>query len=243
MSEPTVGDLGAVILVGGLGTRLRTVVGDRPKPMALVNGKPFLEILIAQLSRAGIRNVVLCVGYRADFIEAHFGNGSNHGMRIQYAREEQLLGTAGAVRNALDMVTSDPFFILNGDSYCTVDFSQLLAHHRARHAAATIVAVQTTDSSRYGTLRLREDGVIEGFLEKTPAPGPGWINAGVYLMQQAVLRSLPAGKPWSMERDVFPALVEQDSLHSIKTAGTFIDIGIPSELERAQVLFATEGCV
>jgi NDP-sugar pyrophosphorylase family protein len=240
MSEPTTGDLSAVILVGGLGTRLRNVVADRPKPMALVNGKPFLELLVAQLTRAGISDVVLCVGYRADFIEAHFGDGLRFGTRIRYAREQELLGTAGAVRNALHFISSDPFFVLNGDSYCPVDFSKMVADHFNRRAAATIVAVETTDSSRYGTLRLQADGVVEGFIEKTESSGSGWISAGIYLMQQAVLKSLPAGKPASLERDVFPALVQQHSLHSIKTTGAFIDIGIPSELERAQTLFAAE---
>jgi NDP-sugar pyrophosphorylase family protein len=238
MSQITIGAMDAVILVGGLGTRLRNVVGDRPKPMALVNRKPFLEILVAQLQRAAVRNIVLCVGHRAEVIEAHFGNGSAYGIRIRYAHEKELLGTAGAVRNALDMVGSDPFLVLNGDSYCWVDFSELVAHHLNRRAEATIVAVETPDCSRYGKLQLQRDGVVDKFVEKTQASGTGSINAGIYLLQQAVIQRLPTGKVASFERDVFPALVEQHSLHSIKSSGPFIDIGIPPELQRAQALFS-----
>src|SRR6476620_7077165 len=103
MSDKSIAGLSAVMLVGGLGTRLRGLLVDRPKPMALINGRPFLEILINQLARAGVRDVVMCVGYRAEAIEEHFGNGSSFGIGIRYAREKELLGTAGAVRNALDM--------------------------------------------------------------------------------------------------------------------------------------------
>lgn len=238
MSDRGIGKLGAVILVGGLGTRLRGVLADRPKPMALINGRPFLEILVSQLARAGVHNIVMCVGYRAEVIEEHFGDGSRHGIPIRYAREKELLGTAGAVRKALDIVSSDPFFVLNGDSYCSVDFSELAAHHHCRHAAATIVTVETADCCRYGRLQLAPDGAVEGFIEKTAASGSGWINAGIYILQQAVLRSLAANKCASLERDVFPALVQKQALHSIKTSGGFIDIGIPSELDRAQTVFA-----
>jgi NDP-sugar pyrophosphorylase family protein len=206
--------------------------------MAIVNGRPFLEILVAQLTRAGVRDIVMCVGYRAEIIEEHFGNGTG-GVGIRYAREKELLGTAGAVRNALDLVGSDPFFVLNGDSFCSVDFPELAAHHKRRAAAATIVAVETADCSRYGKLQLKPDGAVEGFIEKTDASGSGWINAGIYLLQQTSLRSLVPNKCASLERDVFPALAQQNALHSIKTSGVFIDIGIPSELERAQSLFAT----
>jgi D-glycero-alpha-D-manno-heptose 1-phosphate guanylyltransferase len=238
MSELAIGDIAAVILVGGLGTRLRNVLAGSPKPMALINGRPFLEILVAQVARAGIRDLVLCVGYRAETIEAHFGDGSGYGIRIRYAREQELLGTAGAVCNALGLVGSDPFLVLNGDSYCSLDFSRLAAHHRSRRAAATIVAVESADCSRYGRLQLNPDGAVEGFIEKNQASGPGWINAGIYLLRQAVLKPLTPGKPASMERDVFPGLAARHSLQSVKTSGTFIDIGIPSELERAQTLFA-----
>jgi NDP-sugar pyrophosphorylase family protein len=238
MSDKAIGDLSAVILVGGLGTRLRNVLADRPKPMALINGRPFLELLVNQLTRAGICNLVMCVGYRAEAIEEHFGDGSSFGIQIRYAREKELLGTAGAVRNALHLVDSDSFFVLNGDSFCSVDFSQLASHHFCRRAVATIVAVETPDCSRYGKLQLSPDGVVERFVEKSEASGSGWINAGIYLLQQSAVRALVPNKCASMERDVFPALVEQGTLHSIKTTGSFIDIGIPSELERAQSLFS-----
>jgi D-glycero-alpha-D-manno-heptose 1-phosphate guanylyltransferase len=229
-------DLSMVILAGGLGTRLRSVLPDLPKPMALVNGRPFLEILVAQAARAGFRDVVLCVGYRADAIEAHFGDGRGHGVRMRYAHERELLGTAGAVLNAQAMVGSDPFVVINGDSYCAVDFSRMMAHHRDHRAAATIVAVQVTDSSRYGSLQLEPDGAIAGYNEKAQALSAGWINAGIYLLQRSVLQPLAQGRPASLERDLFPVLVGQRALYAFKTSGMFIDIGIPSELERAQTL-------
>lgn len=240
MSAAALQDLSVVILVGGLGTRLRSVLADMPKPMALVNNKPFLEILVAQVARAGFRNVVLCVGYRADAIETHFGDGQSHGVRMRYAREKELLGTAGALRNAQELIDSDTFVVMNGDSYCAVDFSKMSAQHQDLGAAATIAAIETADCSRYGRLQLEPDGAVAGFIEKAQASGAGWISAGIYFLQRSVLAPLAPGKPASMERDIFPALAQQHALYAFKTSGLFIDIGIPSELERAQTLL--RGC-
>lgn len=224
--------LTAVILAGGLGTRLRDVLPDTPKPMAPVDGRPFLEYLVEQLRRGGFVDVVICVGYKADVIASHFGDGRGHGVHIRYAREETLLGTAGALGKARHLIASDPFLAMNGDSYCAADLRQLITEHRASGAAATIVATEVPDASRYGSLALAADGAVTGFLEKSKTPGPGLINAGIYLLNRAVLDLVPDGRPCSMERQVLPALVGR-GLHAFKVSGAFIDIGIPAEFARA----------
>ena len=139
--------LDAVLLVGGKGTRLRTVVDDRPKPLAEVTGRPFLEWLLLWLRNQGLLHVILCTGHMAEVIEDYFENGARWSMDIRYSRDPTPLGTGGAVRNALDQVTSDPFLVMNGDSYCPVDIGLLHEAHMARSASATIWAVSAASTA------------------------------------------------------------------------------------------------
>lgn len=228
----TLHDSTVVILVGGLGTRLRSVLADLPKPMAPVNGQPFLAYLLRQVRDAGLRNVVLCVGYRAEAIETYFGDGRDFGVQIAYSYEQELRGTAGALRLAQPYIASDPFVVMNGDTYCEVDLIEMLAQHQARKAQATIVATCVDDRARFGSLLLGDNGTVAGFTEKGESTGPGYINGGIYVLTGAVLATVPHDKPCSIERDVFPTLVGQ-GLFAHTTPGQFIDIGIPSELARA----------
>lgn len=226
--------LTCVILAGGLGTRLRSVLPDTPKPMAAVDGRPFLEYLLAQVCQAGLTDVVLCVGHKAEVIENHVADGRKYGLRIRYSRERELLGTAGALSQATNLIQSDPFLVANGDSYCDVEIHELLKEHQTRDAVATIVVNWVEDQSRYGGAVLGPEDTVVRFAEKTIS-GPGYINGGIYVLKRAVLDLVPPGQYCSIEHDVFPLLAGH-GLYAFKTSGTFIDIGTPAELERARRL-------
>ena len=228
----------ALILAGGLGTRLQEVVPDRPKTMAKVKGKPFLEYLVGQLHSQGFEELVLCVGHLAEHIEAYFGDGSRWGVRIQYAVENTPLGTAGAIRNASHLVEG-AFLVLNGDTYLEADFRQLLAAHRRCRAAdpdllGTIATLRVEDAAAFGTLEFDGQNRILRFREKVTAQA-GRINGGVYVLEPAFLDLIPPGQPVSIERDTFPLLLERGyNLRAYRVKGFFVDIGTPEGYRRFQ---------
>ncbi len=215
-----------VILAGGLGTRLRGVVDDRPKPMALVHGRPFLERLLEAYRAQGFTRALICAGYKAEMIQAHFGAGAAIGMALSYSVEPEgaLLGTAGALRHAAPLL--EPTFVLvNGDTYLDADLSAFSA--RAAHREGCIVGlIRVPDAGRYGAVELDPSGAITRFAEKSSA-GAGLINAGVYVVERAVLDGFPARSPLSLERDVFPSLAGQGRLRGVILDGTMVDIGTP----------------
>jgi NDP-sugar pyrophosphorylase family protein len=223
----------AVILAGGLGTRLRAVVSDRPKPMADAGGKPFLEYHLERLREQGYDQVVLCVGYMAGHIRDHFGDGRRWGVRVEYAVESEPLGTAGALANAAELVEgSEPFFLLNGDSWLDLDFRDLARRHRDHRqrdpdTAGSIVTVPVQDASAYGTLEVAPDGRVLAFHEKGHS-GPGRVNGGVYLLEPGVLGLIPQGRAVSIEKETFPLLLNRrQRLYGYPAAGFFVDIGTP----------------
>jgi len=226
----------AFILAGGLGTRLQSVVLDRPKPMARVKGKPFLEYQIEQLSGQGLKEFVLCVGHLAHQIQGYFGDGHRWGVRIVYAIETELLGTAGAIKNAQNFI-EDTLLVLNGDSYLEADFQALVEFHRRQQSAdlrtiGTIAIVAVENASAYGALELDVGGRILRFQEKAEE-GPGWINGGVYVLEPDILDFIPAGRAVSIEKETFPLVLERGRyLYAYPVEGFFVDIGTPEGYRR-----------
>ncbi|MFW6069252.1 MAG: nucleotidyltransferase family protein [Chloroflexota bacterium] len=226
----------ALILAGGLGTRLRPIVDDKPKPMAGVNGKPFLEHQLAFLQRFGLSHFVLCVGYRRQQIQEYFKDGSPWGVRIDYAVEEQPLGTAGALKNAQAFVDG-PFLVLNGDSFFDADLHHLLRFHdKARQTErgymGTIALTRVPDAEAYGTVHLEpQSSRIVKFAEKAASTARSaqsrYINAGIYVLEPDVLQRIPANEKVSIERDVFPQLLNDAQLYGCYLQGFFVDIGTP----------------
>jgi NDP-sugar pyrophosphorylase family protein len=225
----------AIILAGGMGTRLREVVADRPKVLAEVDGRPFLARLLDQLADAGVERVVLSTGYMAERIEAEIGTGYR-GMDLSYVREPEPLGTGGGARLALDETSSNPLFVMNGDSFCSANFAPFLEFHRARRARATLLLTKVADTSRYGRVDADESGAVIAFEEKGGAHVPGWINAGVYCMDREVLASLPHGRNASLERGLFPALIGA-GFFAFRGGSGFIDIGTPESYAAAGRFF------
>jgi len=235
-SPDAVGDVTAVILAGGAGTRLRTVVSDRQKVIAEVNGRPFLAYLLDQLAAAGIGRTVLCTGHLAEQVQAALGERWG-GMAVEYSRESSPLGTGGALRLAASRVTTRDVLALNGDSYCDVDLSDVLADYRSHARHPLLVLSHQDDTSRFGRVDIGPDDSITAFREKEEGGGPGWINAGVYVVTRERLLAIPSDRPVSLERELFPAWLGTLRGHTCR--GVFLDIGTPEAYGRAAGFFAS----
>ncbi len=226
-----------IVLAGGKGTRLQRVVSDRPKPLAEVAGRPFVEWLLLALRVQGVERVVLATGYMGEMVEASFGDGARLDMEVVYARETVPLGTGGAARHALGHVTTDHALVLNGDSFCPFDIGRLLEAHERAGAAATLWLVPMDDCRRYGAVDVADDGRVLSFQEKSPDLGAGLINAGVYLFDRRALEAIPADRPVSLENDTFPSLIGR-GLYATVGEGPFLDIGTPESYASAERFFA-----
>jgi D-glycero-alpha-D-manno-heptose 1-phosphate guanylyltransferase len=231
----------ALILAGGLGTRLRAAVADRPKVMAPIHGRPFVMYLLDQLAEAGVRHAVLCVGYMGQWMQEHLGSAYGR-LRLDYSQEEEPLGTAGALALAAPQCGSAEVVVLNGDSYCEADLAALWAWHARKRAAATILLAQMSDASRFGRVCVDDDGRVRSFAEKDASAGPGWINAGIYVLHRSLLQEIPARCNVSLERQMFPAWVER-GLYGCAAGGAFLDIGTPQSYARAEAFFAKHPAV
>jgi D-glycero-alpha-D-manno-heptose 1-phosphate guanylyltransferase len=224
----------AIILAGGQGTRLRSILADLPKAMAPVNGRPFLAYLLDSLIAARFDAAILAVGYMSEKIREHFGD-RYRSLPLRYSIETEPLGTGGAIKLALTQVSTPTVFVANGDTYLELDYGAMLASHQ-RDAPPLTIAVQTVpDAGRYGALDI-EAGHIRGFLEKGRS-GPGSINAGVYLLSGDLLDRYPVPPPFSFETDLLMPHVKDIAPLAFQTQGIFIDIGVPEDYARAQTLF------
>jgi NDP-sugar pyrophosphorylase family protein len=228
-------DVPVVLLVGGMGTRLRTVLPSTPKPLAVVGDTAFLELLLLQLRTQGMRRLVMCTGYLADQIEAQFGDGRKWDVQIEYSKEMQPLGTAGALKFAERYLEpASEFLVMNGDSLLEMDLRQLLRFHREHGGLISVAVRRVPNAARYGTVRLDRRNRIIGFAEKAGAEVPGIVNGGVYVFSRKVLRHIPEG-PASLEKEIFPRLLAQ-GMYAAEQDGMFIDIGTPEDYARAQEL-------
>ena len=217
----------AILLAGGLGTRLRSVVSDRPKPMALIHGRPFMEYVTRELVKNGVTEIIFAVGYKGSMVEEHFKDGAGFGFRARYAYEETLLGTAGAIKNAGRFIDGDRFFVLNADTFYRIDYSRLTRCQDELGLDMALVLREVPDVSRYGQAVLDGSGRLTGFNEKTEEQRPGAINGGIYLMKRELLELIPQGRV-SLENEMIPRwLKEGRPLGGIVNDGYFIDIGIP----------------
>lgn len=221
----------ALILVGGYGTRLRSVVSDRPKSMALIAGRPFLEYLVGMLRHHGVMDIVMATGYLGHLVREHFSDGSTFKVRVRYSRETEPLGTGGAIKLAAPLLTGEDFIVANGDSLLEVDIRRLIARHHEKSALATLALTSVGSAARYGTVELAPDGAVTAFREKTGKPEPGIINGGVYVFNRKLLDLIPAGRKVSLETEVLPGLVGK-GVYGMVGRGFFIDIGLPMDYNR-----------
>jgi len=228
----------AIILAGGLGTRLREQLPDLPKPMAPIGGRPFLEHQIDYWIEQGVRNFILSVGYKREAIEGRFG-ARYRDAEIAYAVEDKPLGTGGGlVLSAEKLKRRDRFILLNGDTFFEVDLSEMKKMHRRENSDVTVALHQVEENTRYGSVKLAGDGRITDF-SGAPDAGNSLINGGVYIINRAALENTKwrAGDSFSIENDLFPAMIESGvRFYGYISDGCFIDIGVPEDYKRAAEL-------
>ncbi len=217
----------AIILAGGQGKRLQEIAQGLPKPMMPILGKAMLEHILLLLKQHGIEDICLSLGYKADIIREHFGDGSPWGLHLVYREEPLPLGTAGGVKNCMDFIGQEDFLVMAGDCACDLDLSAAIAAHRG---SATIVLSEQEEPLPYGLVLMSRSGRITGFLEK-----PAWervvtnlVSTGIYILSPGVMDHVPEGQAFDFAKDLFPLLLEQDiPLQGCLLPGYWCDIGTP----------------
>ena len=217
-----------VVLCGGLGTRLRPVVSDRPKSMALIDDRPFLDFVLEHFIRHGVERVVLCTGYRSDVIDAWY-RGARRPYELVISHEASPLGTAGALKQAAPSITSDPFLVVNGDSLIDIDPNELLGFHALKQGAATVALVEAGARADVGFVSLDCHGRVAAFAEKRPDAAAKYHNAGLYVFGRDLLEDIPEGCPYAIETDLLPALLPR-GVFGFASAAPLYDIGTPERL-------------
>jgi NDP-sugar pyrophosphorylase family protein len=224
-------DCAAVVLAGGQGTRLRSVLPDRQKVVAPVGGRPFLAWMLDRLDAAGLEVAVLCTGHLAAQVRAALG--TRHGrLALRYSEEPVPLGTGGALRRALVQTSARTFLVLNGDSVSDVDVAAVVRRHRERGARGTLVLARVPDARRYGAVRVGRNCRVLGFEEKPPVARPGWVYAGIAVIARELLAAAPPGRACSLERELLPSWVAA-GIEAYRTRRTFLDIGTPAAYAQA----------
>ena len=223
----------AIILAGGFGTRLRSVVSDVPKPMAPVAGRPFLTYLLDRLQKQGYTHVVLATGYLHEKVEEFFGH-EYRGISIDYARELSPLGTGGAMVNALQYCHEDAVTVINGDTLFDIDHERLCRFAEEKDTSLAIVLRQVPDAGRYGSVEIDANGCITTFKEKNAEAGSGLINGGIYRIQRSLLDGFTLGEKFSFEQELMQQRYRDERYYAYADGAYFLDIGIPEDYSRAQ---------
>jgi len=222
----------AIVLAGGLGTRLSGIVGGTPKPMAKVGDRPFLEYLLDYLVEQGVEQAVLAVSYKWEVIREHFG-GSYRGISLKYSVEDEPLGTGGAIRQALEKIPDDEVIVLNGDTLFHVDLAAMAGIHNRDKTFLTMALKQVADCGRFGRVKISDNGVITEFMEKS-TNGPGWINGGIYMLNRCLLSEYQLPVKFSFEQDLVEPNVASICPVAFQSGAYFVDMGVPEDYARAQ---------
>ena len=231
-----------IVLCGGQGLRLRSVTGPKPKALASVDGRPFLELLLTQIARSGFRHVILAVGYQQEAIRSALGH-CFEGVELIYSAEHRPLGTGGAVRKAASLVGSDAVLIMNGDSYTDVDLVKVVEDYGANAPDLSIVVVPVDGREDCGTVVLDSQERVVRFEEKTSVTGARYINAGIYILSPRLLRQIPTEAQLSLEKEVIPEWLNAAvSVRAFVHGGTCVDIGTPERYDRAQYVLRDAAC-
>jgi len=224
------GTTDAVILVGGMGTRLRPLTLSAPKPMLPTAGVPFLTHLITRIRDAGVTHIVLGTSYQAEVFESYFGDGAALGVELEYVVETEALGTGGGIRNVTSVLRGDTVLVFNGDVLSGGDLRALLATHADADADVTLYLTKVDDPRAFGCVPTDADGRVQAFLEKDPNPQTDQINAGTYVFRRSVIDTIPTGRPVSVERETFPGLLADGArVYGHVDTGYWRDLGTPAD--------------
>lgn len=225
----------ALLLVGGKGTRLRPLTNRIPKPMVPIMGRPLLERTLEMLKQHNTGEIVLSTCYKPEYISGYFGNGSKLGLNIHYVRENTPLGTGGAIKNS-EQYFDDPFLVLNADILSDIDYSEMMRFHKQKKADVTIAVTWVKNPSAYGVIEYDGGGYATSFREKPKTVSSHFINAGVYVFEPQVLKEIPAERPVSVEREVFPKLLEKGMKIAVyQGCNYWMDIGTPAKYVQANL--------
>ena len=229
----------AIILAGGLGSRLGILVKNTPKPFLKVNNNPFVLKIVERLIQQGIKKIVFCLNYKPQKIVNFFGDGSKWGIKISYIIEKKPMGTAGAIRGAYSKISELNVIVLNGDSFCYFDVPELLTQHKLNNADVTISVLRTDKPERYGLILFKKNLKINKFIEKPKNTKNkiSYINSGVYIMRKKIIKKIDHSKPLSLEKDFFPKSLSLNIQAYILKNKNFIDIGTPKSLKKADFFF------
>lgn len=223
----------AILLAGGLGTRLQKAVPDLPKPMAPVNGRPFIEYVLDYLIQHEVRRFILSVGYKHEAFATHFVNDYK-GCSVIFSVEKEPLGTGGGIKKALTYAEAAEVLVLNADTLFRFDLDGFYLSHKRTNADITIALRQMKDIRRYGSVEIDEDMRVTGFTEKSSASKPGYINGGIYLLKKDIFNELKLPEKFSMEKDFMEVYYNELKMGGFPSKGYFLDIGIPEDYEKAK---------
>lgn len=225
-------EIDVLILCGGRGKRLQSVIGKLPKPMVEIVGHPFLDILIDYVSSFGFRRFVLCTGYMGNIIKRHYRKRKDS-LTILFSQENRPLGTAGALKNAEILVKSNPFLVMNGDSFCQLYLTKFIDFHITKKALVSLALVRAKPGEDYGAVKLGSNEQVIQFKEKVKAKNNGLINAGIYLFERSIFSIIPAHKNFSLEYDLLPKIIN-NRFYGYVAEEKFSDIGTPEGYKRAK---------
>jgi D-glycero-alpha-D-manno-heptose 1-phosphate guanylyltransferase len=223
----------AILLAGGYGTRLQKAVPDLPKPLAPVNGKPFIEFVMDFLIRQRIKKFILSVGYKHEEFAHHFSSDYN-GCSIMFSVEKEPLGTGGGIRKALEFTDSPEVLVVNADTLFRLDIQALYMEHKKSNADITIALKHMDDVSRYGSVEIDENKRVTGFMEKKQKTGAGYINGGIYLFSRDFFKQFELPEKFSFEKNCLEAYFKTLKIEGFPSRGFFLDIGIPEDYGKAQ---------
>lgn len=223
----------AVILSGGKGTRLQSVIKDIPKTMADVNGTPFLETTLQWLNSFNINKVILAVGYKKEYIKKYFGNNYKN-INLIYSEEEEPLGTGGAIKKALKECVDDNVIVMNGDVLARVDLNKMYEKHLSLGSVMTIAVKEMTNFDRFGVVKFNKDRITR--FEEKKYVEKGFMNTGIYIMNKDIFENKIENKSFSIENDYLSKYIDKDKISPFIFAGEFIDIGIPEDYQKIQAM-------
>jgi NDP-sugar pyrophosphorylase family protein len=236
VADTSLNGMDAVVLAGGQGTRLRSALPDRQKVTADVAGRPFVFNIIEQIKKAGVKRIILALGYRADDVLECLKNAGSPELEILPSIEATPLGTAGALKRASEQIRSSTVLVMNGDSFINADLKGFLSFHRQHRAGISLILTKSEDPRRFGAVCFDKDNKVLAFQEKPDTDQAHFINAGIYLIEKTIIDGIPADQPVSLERDMFPEFCN-GALYAMVQDEPLIDIGTPDSWKQADAFF------
>ena len=233
MSKELVETTDVLILCGGLGTRFRQIRQDIPKCLAPIRGRPFIDLLLSNLVDQGFRKIILATGYLGDQVKDHVRKRDDATYR--FTKERELLGTGGALKLAAKIISSNPFLVVNGDSFVDYEFTRLLESHKQSGSDVSILVSSSTEGEGFGNIQLDKDERVISFREKVTHSLSSFSNAGIYCLSPAVLESIDDGIPSSLEKECFPFWIDRFKVTGVQTASKIHDIGTVERYAAAQL--------